>query len=86
MRVIKAVPPTEVDHIIQPRIEAWLKDYDYVLVGPGMGMAQFQKFGERIIVDCHDYLNHRVTYERHLHKLATKYGLSVLDNPCGGSE
>jgi hypothetical protein len=43
MRVIKAVPSTEVDHIIQPRIEAWLKDYDYVVVNPFMGLSQLHR-------------------------------------------
>ena len=82
MRVIKAVPPTEVDHVIQPRIEAWLKDYDYVVVSPFMGLSQFEKFGECIIVDCHDYINHRPEWEEITRRLAAKYGLSIIDNPC----
>ena len=58
MKIISAVPPTEVDHIIQPLIEAWLKDYNYVLVNPYMGLSQFERFGERVLVDCYGYLNH----------------------------
>ncbi len=79
-------PSTEVDHIIQPRIETWLKDYDHVIVSPLMGLSQFEKFGERVIVDCHDYIGHQSEREEEIRQLAAKYGLSILDNPCAAIE
>ncbi len=52
MKIAFAPHTTDVKHIIVPYLKKMLKQFDYVVVSPYMGVEQFKEFGERIVVDC----------------------------------
>ena len=56
MRIVVAGHKGDVEHVIQPYLRMLLEEYDAVIVSPYMGVSQYQEFGEKVIVDCQDYL------------------------------
>jgi hypothetical protein len=90
VRVYRVPHATDVPHLYVPYIKRLLECYDALIVMDYFGLECLEQFGERIIVDCKDYLGIRDVsgepYVDKLEKAALALGLSVIvcdeDDAC----